>query len=121
MDHVLAKVKGLRKKPYLKLISDHTLYTPLLSISHCIPYNSDHNLDEDAWFRIKNIFSQQGYCIDLVKGNFDSKDYDNLTKDQFSKIAYLFAIQGDDLYFQKITPSLFLKRKMIGFSETAKK
>lgn len=120
MDHVLAKVKGLRKKPYLKLISDNTLYTPItVDLAHCIPYSSDHNLDEDAWFKIEN-FSQQGYCIDLVKGNFDSKDYDNLTKDQFSKIAYLFAIQNDDFYFQKITPSLFLKRKMIGFGEVAK-
>ncbi|WP_232369580.1 MULTISPECIES: ATP F0F1 synthase synthase [unclassified Alteromonas] len=54
-----------------------------------------------------------------MKKKFDSKDYHDLTKANFSKIAYLFAVQGDDFYFQKITPSLFVKRKTLVFGETA--
>ncbi|MHA4875789.1 hypothetical protein, partial [Enterococcus faecium] len=50
----------------------------------------------------------------------DSKDYNDLTKDNFSKTAFLFAVQGDDFYFQKITPSLFVKRKTLVFGEIAK-
>ena len=117
MDHVFAKVKGLRKKPYFKLISDHTLFDEVkTNITHCIEYNPDHNLDEDAWFKIEK-FSKQEFCIELIKSAFDSKNFDDLDKSQFAKIGYLFSVQGGNFYFQKVTPSLFLKRKMIGFGE----
>lgn len=122
MDAVFAKVKGRGKKLFFKLISDQSLYQPLtLDLSFCVPYNPDHNLDEDAWFKIEN-FSQQDFCIDLLKKPFDSKDYDDLKKEQFSNIAYLFSVQGEDFYFQKVTPSLFIKRKTLvfGFGEAAK-
>lgn len=116
---MFAKVKGLRKKPYFKLVSDHTLFETVdIDIAHCVEYNPDHNLDEDAWFKVEN-FNQQAFCIDLLQVDFDSKDYDDLVKAQFTKIGYLFSLQGDDFYFQKITPSLFLNRKMIGFGEAA--
>jgi hypothetical protein len=119
MDHVLVKVKGLRKNPYLKLISDHTLFeTVAVNVATCVPYNPDHNLDEDCWFKIAQ-FSQQPFCIDLLKGDFDSKDYSDLKKEQFSKIAYLFSVQGNDFYFQKVTPSLFIRKKTVVFGEAA--
>lgn len=44
---------------------------------------------------------KKSFCIELLKKDYDSKDYDDLTKDNFAKIAYLFAIQGNDFYFQK--------------------
>ena len=119
MDQILAKVKGLRKKPYFKLVSDQTLFDPVtVALNVCIPYNPDHNLDEDSWFKIEQ-FSQKTFCTELLKKDFDSKDYDDLTKDKFAKIAYLFAVQGSDFYFQKITPSLFVKRKALVFGEAA--
>ncbi len=119
MDHVLVKVKGLRRKPYFKLMSDHTLYEPItVDLNACVPYDPDHNLDEEAWFKITD-FSKQPYCLDFINQEFDSKDYGDLTKEQFTKIAFLFAVQGDDFYFQKITPSLFVKKKMIAFGEVA--
>ncbi|HGY5245508.1 hypothetical protein ACSZND_22140 [Aeromonas hydrophila] len=120
MDHILARVKGLRKKPYFKMVSDQSLFDiAAINLDACIPYNPDHNLDEDAWFKIEG-FSHKGFCLDLLKQDFDSKDYNDLTKDNFSKIAFLFAVQGDDFYFQKITPSLFVKRKTLVFGEIAK-
>ena len=120
MDHVLAKVKGLRKKPFFKLISDHTLFDSIgVDVAACVLYNPDHNLDEDSWFKIEQ-FSQQSFCISFLKGNFDTKDYDDLKKEQFSKIAYIFSLQGDDFYFQKVTPSLFICRKTVIFGEAAK-
>ncbi|MCZ4337877.1 ATP F0F1 synthase synthase [Shewanella colwelliana] len=119
MDHVLVKVKGLRKKPYLKMISDHTLYDPVgIDLGACVPYSPDHNLDEDAWFKIEN-FKAQPYCLKLLKADFNSVEYDDLTKGAFAKIAFIFAVQEGDFYFQKVTPSLFLKKKMIAFGEAA--
>lgn len=104
MDQVLAKVKGLRKKPVFKLISDHTLYEEVqVNTASCVVYDPDHNLDEDNWFKLEG-FSNQPYCLDFLRQNFDSKDYDDLPKDKFTKISYVCAVQNDDFYFQKITP-----------------
>lgn len=119
MDHVLAKVTGEIKTPFFKLVSDQTLYKTInINVDDFVLYSPDHNLDEDSWFKVEN-FKKQPFCIDMLKKNFDSKNYADLTKSQFSKIAYLFSVQGKDFYFQKITPSLFLRRKMLVFGETA--
>ncbi len=120
MDHIFARVKRLRKKPFFKLISDHTLFeSTAIDIDHCVVYSPDHNLDEDSWFKVNN-FSQKDFCLDILKNEFDSKDWDNLKKNQFSEIAYIFSFQGNDFYFQKINPGLFIRKKIICFDEVAK-
>lgn len=119
MDHILAHIKTRAKKRIFKLVSDQSLFDPVtVDVTACVQYNPDHNLDEDSWFKIES-FSSQAFCIDLLKKVYDSKDYDDLTKEKFSKISYLFAVQGEDFYFQKITPSLFVKRKTLVFGEAA--
>lgn len=119
MDHIFVRVKRLTKKPFFKLVSNHTLYENTnVTLTSCVPYSPAHNLDEDSWFKIDQ-FSLQPFCIDLLKNNFDSKDYDDLEKKQFIDISYVFSVQGEDFYFQKVTPSLFIKKKIIGFGETA--
>lgn len=118
MDQVLAKVKGNGKKKFFKLLSDQTLFDISLQGMGFVEYNPDHNLDEDSWFKIEQ-FSQQPYCMDLLKIEFVSSEYDDLPKDKFTNISYLCAIQGNDYYLQKITPSLFVTKKMIAFGESA--
>lgn len=120
MDHVFARVKNLRKKPFFKLISDHTLYEGVsVSVDSCVAYSPDHNLDEDSWFKIEG-FKGYDFCLDILKKDFDTKDYDDLKKERFSEIAYLIAIQNGNFYFQKVSPSLFITRKSIIFGEAAK-
>jgi len=119
MDHVFAKVKRLIKKPFFKILSDRTLYeNAKVNLSGCVAYSAGHNLDEDSWFKVEK-FSEQTYCLDFLKKDFDPKDYDELKKEQFLDIAYLLSIQGSDFYFQKVTPSLFIKKKVLGFGEVA--
>ncbi|PIF26662.1 hypothetical protein CLU88_1530 [Acidovorax sp. 56] len=119
MDHVIAKVKRLRKETHFKLISDKTLYEAVkLDPKLCVAYKTDHNLDEDAWFVVKDL-SVQEYCPGFAKQPFDIKNYNDLPKSRFTDITYLCAVQGEDLYFQKVTPSLFLKQKTIYFGDAA--
>lgn len=119
MNQVFARVKRLIKKPIFKILSDCTLYENAnVSLGACVEYLPGHNLDEDSWFKVEN-FTQQPFCLEFLKNDFDSKDYDELTKEQFAEITYLFSIQDDDFYFQKVTPSLFLKRKTLAFGEVA--
>jgi len=120
MNHVFARVKNLRKRPFFKLISDHTLYEDVnVSVASCVSYSPDHNLDEDSWFKIEG-FKDRDFCLNILKNDIDTKDYDDLKKDKFSEIAYLLSVQGRDFYFQKVYPSLFIKRKSIIFGEVAK-
>ncbi|SNX61163.1 hypothetical protein SAMN06296273_2616 [Nitrosomonas ureae] len=112
------KVKGNGKKKFFKLLSDQALFDVSLQGLDFVGYNPDHNLDEDSWFKIEQ-FSLQPYCIDLLKRDFVSSEYDDLTKKQFPGIAYLCAVQGSHYYFQKITPSLFVTKRMIAFGEIA--
>lgn len=119
MDHVFAKVKRLIKKPFFKILSNYTLYEDVkVTLGGCVPYSAGHNLDEDSWFKIEK-FSQQPFFMEFLKKDFDSKDYDELKKEQFLEIAYLLSIQNSDFYFQKVTPSLFIKKKILGFGEVA--
>lgn len=118
MDQVLAKVKRYSNKKFFKLLSDKILFDISLDGLDFVEYNPDHNLDEDSWFKIEQ-FSQQPFCIDLLKRDFISSEYDDLPKDKFNDIAYLCAIQGNNYYFQKTTASLFVTRKMIVFGEVA--
>lgn len=118
MDNVFAKVKQLRKNPYFKLLSDYTLYSPIVVTNGtCVDYNPDHNLDEEAWFKIEE-FSAQSYCLDILKTDFDSKEFLSLTKPQFSNIAFIMAFQSGDFYFQKVTPSQMIRKKTISFGDS---
>lgn len=113
MDHIFARIKTRSTNQFFKLVSDYTLYEAVnISLNACIPYEPDHKLDEDSWFKIEQ-FSQQSFCIDLLKDDIDSKDFDDLKKESFSKIDFIFSLQGNDLYFQKITPSLYVDKKGI--------
>lgn len=92
MDNVFVKAKGPRKKPYFKVVSDHTLFERVeLSVCSLVPYAPDHNLDEDSWFSLSE-FSKREYCPSFLKDEFDSKNYDELPRKYFSKIAFIFFI-----------------------------
>ena len=83
-----------------------------------MPYSPDHNLDEDSWFSLSE-FSKREYCLSFLNDEFDSKNYSVLPKKYFSKIAFIFSVQSGDFYFQKITPSLYLKKKIIALGDSA--
>ena len=79
-------------------------------------YEPSYKLDEGDWFKIEQ-FSQQTFCIDLLKKPFFSADHNEISKSQYADIAYLCAFQGENYFFQKVTPSLYLTRKTLRFGE----
>lgn len=114
MDQLLAKIK--RNQKPLKLLSDQKMYTVDFGSISFVDFAPDHNLDEDSWFKI-NVFSQKPYCLDLLKRDFVSSEYNDLPSDKFKDISYLLAVQDDAFYFQKVTPSMLLTRKFLNFGE----
>lgn len=119
MDQVFVKVKRLRKNPYKKLLSNTALYEPLdLQAISQVTYSHDHNLDEDAWFKVDN-FSEKSFFLDILGDEIDAKDYNGATKVDFKNISFILGLQNRDIYFQKVTPATFVRKKLIQFGEVA--
>ncbi|MFW9285808.1 ATP F0F1 synthase synthase [Glaesserella parasuis] len=116
MNHILAKIS----KKFYKLISDETLFNDMdFNDRLYVEYDPDHNLDEECWFKIAH-FSQKDFCLEILKNEFDSKEYNEIPKEQFNNIKFILSIQNSNYLFQKITPSLFIQKKYISFGECAK-
>lgn len=114
MNHVIAKIreKGNASK-YRKVLSGEILYLLPQDLSHHIPYAPNHNLDEDAWFGIEK-FSAQPYCLDILKSNFVSTEYNKLEFDKIDKLDFLCTYQdGNCYYFQNVSKTQLLSRKRI--------
>lgn len=115
VNHIFAKVKQRGCSRFFRLIADQTLYDIKkinINLAECITYLPDYKLDEDSWFKIEQ-FSEQEYCIELLKNNFDTKDYNEIEKNKLANIVYLFAIQDDDFFFQRVTKSNFIRNKIL--------
>lgn len=119
MNCVIAKIKTRNKEKLFKLISDTQLFNDqAINIQECIEYNPDHNLDEDSWFKVES-FSRKDFFLNFLGTPFDSMQYNELLKRNFSDIAYVCSVQGNNYYFQKVTSSAFINKKMIAFGEVA--
>lgn len=120
MNQLLAKVKNNKqnyKESFKKIIGNKNCYNFPNNIQ-AINYNPNTLLEDGQWYFISN-FSQQNFCINLLKeNNVDSVDFNTLNRDEFSKLDYLCSYQDNNFfYFQKVRPSqlLFKKRILLDF------
>lgn len=114
MDCIIARAS----KRYWKLLSDEKLYKNIsYDDSSYVEYSHDHNLDEECWFKIEN-FSSQDFCPKILKIEFDSKEYDSITRDNFNSIKYILSVQDENIYcFQKTLKSSYLRKKFISIGD----
>lgn len=88
----------LRKKncpnKYRKMLSERKdIYDDTLKlVEKSYPYEVEGNLEKGEWFRIEN-FSQKEYALDIIKGGYDTVNYDLMNKNEFQEIDYLFVIK----------------------------
>ena len=89
MNHLIAQIRTRNHEKVFKLFSDNNavfeLNTDTLVM---VDYEVDHNLDEDAWFRVAQ-FSQQDYCLAFMRNDFIAAEFNDLRKADFTKIAYI--------------------------------
>ena len=118
MNQLLAKIKNRKQSVdagYKRIIDDKNCYSFPTNIDS-VEYNPNTLLEESQWYCITN-FSQQPFCIDLLKEeSFDSVDFENLEDGEFSKIDFLCSYQDENLYyFQKVRPTQLLAKKRMFF------
>lgn len=121
MNHLIAKIKLRGNAPkYKKMISGETLFEIPCDLEGHVQYSADHKLDEDSWFGIDE-FSTKGYCLDFLKNTFNSAEYDILNKADVDKLDFLCSYQNNnEYYFQKITKSKLIKKKVIHLGDAFK-
>lgn len=121
MSCLIAKIKDRKKAlTYYKVLShENDIFEVDITQLQLLDYEPSYKLDEGDWFRIEQ-FSQQPFCIDLLKKSFVSADHNDISKSQYADIAYLCIFQGENYFFQKVTPSLYLTRKTLRFGEKVK-
>lgn len=95
-----------------EVVYENISYNPTLYID----YDSDHNLDEECYFKVSE-FSQQSFYLDFLVKDFDSKNYQQIDKGDFNKIRYIVSVQDDTFCFQKVTSSMFINKKILNFGE----
>lgn len=118
MDFLIAKIKRMKNPPHYKVLSGQTIYQFDLNQFSLAEYSPDHNLDEDGLFKVSN-FSNQTYCLDILKDEVVSANFDQIPSAKFKGISYLCSFQADAICFQKVTPSTYLNRNILKLGENA--
>ncbi len=108
----------MKKPPHYKILSGQTIYQFDLDQFSLVEYSPDHNLDEEGLFKISN-FSNQTYCLDILKDEVVSANFDQIPSAKFKGISYLCSFQEDAVCFQKVTPSTYLNRNILKLGENA--
>jgi len=120
MNHLIARIRTRKNEKMFKLLSDQeNLFDLNIENLSLVAYGVDHNLDEGSWFKLEE-FSQKDYFLDYLGRAFVAAEYNDLTKADFTKISSLCSVQGDNFFFQKVTPSTYLCKKCLGFGEVAR-
>ncbi|MFD2657929.1 hypothetical protein [Gracilibacillus thailandensis] len=114
MNHLVASTKGREGKIY-KVLSGKVFDLPT-DLDNPKIYNSDYKLEDDEWFHIPN-FSNEDYCLDFLKRQFISTDYDQIGTIDINNLLFLCSYQTGIYYFQKITPSLIVNKKWFKIGE----
>ena len=118
MDFLIAKVTKSNPSTHYKVISDHTTFQFNVDEYSLIEYSPDHNLDEDSLFKVSN-FTKKNYCLDLLKKEILSADFNNIPDNKYKDVLYLCAVQKEIICFQKVTPSTYLKRAILTLRKDA--
>jgi hypothetical protein len=114
MNHLIAKLKNTGDESiYKKILSESEIYRLPDETSQFIEFNPDCKIDEDEWFGIKN-FSDKIYCIDFLKKEFNSIEYDPLGRQEVDHVDYICSYQNrNEYHFQRLFKKQRINRKFI--------
>lgn len=115
MNTILAKLRlrGNVNK-YRKMLSTNEEVFPSFSdmVATTTPYVPGALSEPDEWFQLSDV-SHTNYTLDILSADFNTLDFDSLTRSEFSKIDFLFVVQEDTLLFQNVTRTKLATKKHI--------
>ena len=114
MKCLIAKVKngGRSAVTYRRILSDVDIYVMPDDLSNALDYSPDTLHEDNEWYQISG-FSEKPFCLQLLKNDFSSVNYDNLGRHEIDKIGFLCSLQDDIIFFQNVSrASLKPKREL---------
>lgn len=114
MANMCAKIKRDAKNKYRRMMTtDAIIYSnDVIRVVQATPYVPGAALEEGEWFSIQDASTQQ-YSIDLMTRDYTTLDFDNLTRNEFENIDYIF-VEIDNLFcFQNISKAKLVSKKSV--------
>lgn len=120
MNCLLAKVKTRSRTPtFRKVLSNKEIYKLPENLNVAVNYNPSTLLEDEEWYKIE-YFSEMPYCLEIMKSDFSSVNYDKLDRTKFQKIDYLCSLQGNTWHFQNISKSNLQPKNMLHIGDDYK-
>ena len=113
MDFLFVKTKG-KQGTFRKVLSNQTVYNDIPGFNDKRPYNDELNLRDGQWFVLEH-FSEKDYAPILIKEDFNSAVWSQISREDYDKIDYIVSVQNDGnlLIFQNVTTRLIYKRQSL--------
>lgn len=113
MKCLIVKVKDRKRTPtYKKMISGKDIYSFPSNLDDAIEYSPSTLHEENEWYMITS-FSKTKFCIEFLKEDFSSVNYEKLSRSEVDSIDYLCSIQDDIFYFQNISKANLRPHKIV--------
>ncbi|MFK8795649.1 ATP F0F1 synthase synthase [Planococcus plakortidis] len=116
MSDLMVKLKGDQDYKKVLNLDDDTALFPSYDITYTTEYDPKYILEEEEYFTLTH-FSQKPYFIDILEREFSDVEYNTLNEIKESKIEYIFWIDELKYYFQRVTPSQIVERKIISLKK----
>lgn len=114
MNVLVARLKG-RSSEFVKVMSTENDIWDIPKIENSKAYTTEYKSEDDEWYKLDSFLSRN-FTNGIIENEFDSTQYNQIEKDQYSKIKYLCCKQGVNYLFQRITPTQFLSKKWFQIS-----
>lgn len=115
MNYLLAKVKR-KHQLFRVLATDNEVYELPDTLDKSIAYDPQTLLEDEEWYKLAD-FSRSAYAFDFISDDFDSVNYNQISNDDTTKIAYLCTVQGVNYFFQVISSSMLIRKKWFSLDE----
>lgn len=112
--YVKLRMKGNGIKYRKMLSTDETIYADSsVLVETSYEYTAGAILENGEWFKVENA-SHQTYAIDLIQQNYETLDFDSLTRTDFNQIDYIFVKNGNEICFQNVSKTKLASKKRLG-------
>ena len=114
MKCLIVKIKTGSKRAvtYRKMLGDVELYSLPVDLSSALEYSPDTLHEDSEWYKISE-FSEKSFCLQLLKDEFSSVNYDDLTISEIDKIDFLCSYQDDIYHFQNVSRASLKPKRTI--------
>lgn len=112
--YVKLRMKGNRIKYRKMLSTDEMVYANLsVLVETSYDYTAGATLENGEWFKVENA-SHQPYAIELIQQNYETLDFDSLSRTDFNQIDYVFVKNGNEICFQNVSKAKLASKKRLG-------